>query len=203
MAFIHFRPDATTGFDLESDTYKLFGAADAPQLYSITSTDNLSINSLPDITSQPVVSMGFTPGKNGDYNLTATDLETFPTGSTILLEDVVANKVQELTTNPVYSFSAVTTDPIHRFNVHFATVGISDKTTSDISIYSSGNTVYVNIPEDLKGTILVYNMLGNEIARTPIQGHSMNKISLNVVPGIYVVKVDGDALTSTGKVFIR
>ncbi len=203
FAFIHFRPEATIGFDFEYDTYKLFGLQDAPQLYSITPSEILSINSLADVASRPTVAMGLKVGVNGTYTLTASDLGTFAAGSDIYLEDVLANKVQDLNSNPVYTFSATSGDLEHRFNIHFASVGVSENKPSGIKIYSNENTVFVNIPSDMKGNIVVYNMLGIEITRTTIQAYSLNKINLDVPTGFYLVKVDGDSNTNAGKVFIK
>lgn len=202
-AFIHFRTDATTGFDAEFDAYKLFGMESAPQLYSITPSDILSINCLPDVSSQPVVAMGLKVGVNEIYTLTASDLESFTTGSGIFLEDVQTSYVQDLTVNPVYSFTAAPGDDVHRFNIHFSPVGVSEKRASDINIYSAGHTVYVNIPSDINGNIVIYNLLGSEITRKSIQSNSLNKINLDVPLGYYLVKVDGNSATAAGKVFIR
>ncbi len=203
FAFIHFRPEATSGFDFEYDTYKLFGLQDAPQLYSITPSEILSINSLPDAGSRPTVALGMKVGVNGTYTISASDLGTFAAGTDVYLEDLLANNVQDLNSNPVYTFSAATGDPEHRFNIHFAPVGVSENKPSSIKIYSNENTVFVNIPSDMKGNIVVYNMLGIEITSKAIQAYSVNKINLDVPTGFYLVKVGGNSNTTAGKVFIK
>lgn len=203
MTYVHFISGATAGFDLEYDAYKLSGAEDAPQLYSIVGSDILSINSLPDVTSKPVIPMGLKVGLSDTYTITATDLETFSAGTEIFLEDILANKVQDLTKNPSYTFSASPGDVIHRFNVKFSSVGFSENRTSSINIYSFERTVYVNIPNDMSGNIVIYNLLGSEIARTVIQSNSLNKINLDVPSGFYLVKVDGNSNSTAGKIFIR
>jgi hypothetical protein len=202
-AFILFKPESTVQFDTDFDAYKLFGMEDAPQLYSITPTETLTINALPEIAAQPVIAMGLKVGMNDTYTFTASDLETFPSGTVIILEDLLASKVQDLNSNPVYTFAASPGDPVHRFNVHFAAVGVSENKLSDIHIYSAEKTIYVNIPSEMKGNIIVYNMLGREITRTSIQSHSLSKINLDAPTGFYLVKVEGDYNTSAGKVFIR
>ncbi len=203
FAFIHFRPEATVGFDQEYDAYKLFGAETAPQLYSTIPSENLTINSLPGIASQPVIAMGLSVGISDTYTFTASDLETFATGSDIFLEDILLNKVQNLIINPVYIFTASPGDADHRFNIHFAPVGVSENSSTGIKVYSAERTVYVNIPSEMKGNIVVYNMLGIEITRSAIQAYALNKINLDVPTGFYLVKVDGDSSATTGKVFIR
>jgi hypothetical protein len=203
-AFIHFRSDATTGFDQDFDAYKLWGMDNAPQLYSITSTDMLTINSLPGIAAQPIIPLGVRVGLNGTYTFTASDLESFAPGTEIFLEDLLTNHVQNLATNPVYVFSASTGDVAHRFNVHFAPVGVSEnRLSSGIQIYGADKTIFVNIPNDMRGNIIVYNLLGSEISRTAIQSNTLNKINLDVPSGFYLVRVDGNTSTTSGKVFIR
>jgi hypothetical protein len=203
IAIIHFRPEATTEFDNDFDAFKLFGMEDAPQLYSMTTTDNLSINTLPDVSSHPVIAMGLSVGFNDTYTFTASDLESFPAGTEIVLEDLKTNYSQNIASNPVYSFTAAPGDPIHRFNVHFSPVGMSDNKHSGLKIYSVEKTVYVNVTSEMKGNIIVYNLLGSEITRKPVQSNTLNKINLDVPTGFYLIKVEGDNSSSAEKVFIR
>ncbi|MCX6267696.1 MAG: T9SS type A sorting domain-containing protein [Bacteroidetes bacterium] len=204
QAQVSIRPMAAVGFDADYDAIKMTGMDYAPQLYSMVSDQQLSINALPDLNGSPVIQFGFTAGSVNNFTLTAKGLESFATGTEFFLEDLVANTVINLQVNPTYTFAAAPGQQEHRFNLHFAPVGMQDtKTTSDIKIYSAEKTVYVNIPTDMRGSIVVYNMLGSEITRTTIQTNSLNKISLNVPSGFYLVKVDGDSSTLTSKVFIK
>jgi hypothetical protein len=74
---------------------------------------------------------------------------------------------------------------------------------SNIAIYSNENVVYVNIPFTSQGRILVYNILGNEVANQPIQANSLNKITLGVPAGYYIVKVVDNDHSISHKVFIN
>jgi hypothetical protein len=197
-------PGSSEVYNIEVDALKFPGSEIAPQLFSYKQDIQVSINSLPSLTVYPVVPLGLQPGASGNFTITASDVESFSSTTEFYLEDLVANKVQDLKSNPVYNFDAAPGQPEHRFNLHFASVGIKDnKIKSDIKVYSSEKTIYVNIPSDMRGNIVVYNMLGSEITRTAIQPNSLNKINLNVPSGFYLVKVDGDTNATTGKVFIR
>jgi len=201
---IRFNADATEGFDSQYDAYKIWGITECPQVYSIIPSDNLSINSLPELTTQTVIPVGIRVGKTDTYSITASNLESFPSGTDVYLEDILLNKTQNLNLNPVYSFSASSGSPVHRFDIHFApTTGIGDINGSNLKIYSSYNNVFVNIPMDLHGTILVYDLLGKEITSKQIEGNTLNKISMDAPQGYYLVKVLGDKATVTGKVFIN
>jgi len=201
---LHVNSLSTAGYEAQYDATKLMGSPDAPQIYSMLPDEQLSINSVPDLIGSPVIQFGFSAGSVNNFTLTASGIELFASSTEFYLEDLVANKVQNLRTSPVYNFAAAPGEPEHRFNLHFSPVGIQDnKTASGIKIYSSEKTVYVNIATELKGNIVIYNMLGSEITRTGIQSLSINKINLDVPSGFYLVKVDGDSNTSTAKVFIR
>jgi hypothetical protein len=91
-----------------------------------------------------------------------------------------------------------------RFNLHFSPVGIPEIASGKINFYSKLKDVYVNIPTSMHGNIVIYNLLGSEVANQVIQGNTLNRISLNSSPtGYYIVKVIGDGGITAGKVFIQ
>jgi hypothetical protein len=200
---VAFRSEATTDFDPEFDGYKLSGSYDAPQLYTIGAETNLSINTLPDVGVHPVIPMGYTVGVAGENTITVAGLESFSPGTSLYIEDLLANKTQDLNANPVYTFTAAPGQQEHRFNLHFSPVGVKEINGSNIRIYSSEQTIFVNIPDALHGDIVVYNIMGTELLRKAISGSSLNKITLDLTTGYYIVKVLGDSQTASGKVFIR
>ncbi|HPS61598.1 MAG TPA: T9SS type A sorting domain-containing protein, partial [Bacteroidales bacterium] len=202
---IHLNTSATSGYESSFDALKLMDGLVTPQIFSmIPGDENLSINTLPDLAGSPVIELGFKPGTVTEFTLNATGLESFAPGTEFYLEDLVANKVQNLKNTPVYTFTAGSGQPVHRFNLHFAPVGTPEnQLTAGIRIYSSDKTAYVNVEGDMNGTIVVYNLLGSEIARKAIQPHSINKINLDEPTGFYLVKVESEKVTSASKVFIR
>jgi len=200
---IRILPQASETYNSEFDALKLMGSEVAPQLFSYKQDVNLSIISLPTLTVYPIVQIGLKPGAAGNFTITASDFESFGSGADFYLEDLLTAKSQDLKSNPVYEFNAVAGQPEHRFNLHFSTLGIGEKETGNIKIYSNENVVYINITSSMSGDIVVYNLLGCEVARTVIAGNSLNKISLNVPQGYYIVKVNGNTGNGVEKVFIR
>lgn len=201
---IRFNVAATEGFDSEYDAYKLWGITTCPQIYSIAPNVDLSINSMPEMTTQTVIPVGFKVGINETYRITASGLETFPFGTDIYLEDILLNNTQNLNSNPIYEFTAAPGSAAHRFDLHFSPVsGLAEGTTGNVKIYAAESSVYVNVPMELHGEIIVYDLLGKEVKRGQVESNTLNKINLNVDPGYYLVKVFGDKLTVSGKVFIR
>ena len=197
-------PESSETYNMEYDAVKFSGSEIAPQLFSYKQDVSLSMLSMPAMVTNAIIPLGLQPGAAGNFTITASDMETFESNTEFFLEDLIANKVQDLKINPVYTFDAAPGQPEHRFNLHFASVGMPEgNTAGNVKIYSSEKTVYVNIPSELRGKIVIYNMLGSEIATRTIQSGSLNKISLDVPSGFYLVKVDGDTQTNTGKVFIK
>jgi len=200
---IRFNEQATENFDGEYDAYKLFGIEACPQIYSIIQEDILAINSLPDPDVHPVIKLGLKVGESGLYTISASDIESFKPGTSLYIEDILTEKDQSLNTNPVYTFNAEPGQPEHRFNIHFAPVGINEKESDNIRIYSSEKDIYVNIPTSTQGNIIVYNLLGSEMMRKPFTGKSFIKLTPDVNSGYYLVQVAGDRQTATGKVYLH
>jgi len=194
---------ADENYNPDVDGLKLMGSDIAPQVYSFKQDKDLSLLSLPSLSVFPVIRLGFKPGTDGRYTLTASGLESFTSRANAYLEDLLTGATQDLRVNPVYAFDAAAEQPEHRFNLHFAALGLNENKAAIIKIYSSGNTVFVNIPFSISGDIVVYNLLGSEIARRTAQGNSLNKLSLDAAQGYYLVKVIGDSGTAAGKVLIR
>jgi hypothetical protein len=202
-ALINFNSNSTVGYDHDFDAYKLFGGTSVTEIYTvIDGNTNASINVLPDYQASTVIPIGIKTGASTNYTLTASKLESFPSGTSIYLEDKVTGQVVKLNDNPVYTFTsdAVTTV---RFNLLFAPLGISEIGSVKINIYANLKDVYVNIPGAIHGNIVIYNLLGSEIASQVIQANTLNKITLNNPTGYYIVKVISDSGITTGKVFIQ
>ncbi|OYT11372.1 MAG: hypothetical protein B6I19_11590, partial [Bacteroidetes bacterium 4572_114] len=76
--YIHFRWDATNGYDIKYDAYKIFGIREAPQLYSIIGDEmNASINTLAFNTNSFDVPLHFKNGGAGSYTILSEGIESF------------------------------------------------------------------------------------------------------------------------------
>ena len=109
----------------------------------------------------------------------------------------------DLKAEPSYSFNASPADDPGRFLLHFKNKanGAEEIEANIIQIYSYDKDVYVVVPEFTKGTIKVYNLMGQEIVSTSIQS-TINKIALNN-SSYYIVKVLSEKGMVTKKVFIK
>lgn len=103
---IRFIEGATYEFDGEFDAYKLISPnPDVPQLYSLDSAKITlySINSLPEITEEVAIPLGFLVTPAGSYSISSTEMSTDV--RYVLLEDVVEDTVIDLRKYPTYIFN--------------------------------------------------------------------------------------------------
>jgi hypothetical protein len=202
-AFVYFNDNATANFDSQYDAYKLMGITEAPNLYSMTGAEVLSMNALP-MEGNEVVDMGFKCGVNGTYSLTASGMESFDAATPIWLEDLKTGAVQDLRSNPNYSFSYATTDTENRFRLHFKSAySVPENSLSGINIYSVVRTVVINNTTNLSGEVKIYDMTGRELTHATMSSQNETRIPVNAAVGNYLVKVITENGVASGKVFIR
>jgi hypothetical protein len=107
---------------------------------------------------------------------------------------------------PVYDFSAATTDSPDRFLLHFAgTNGVGEKDVNNsYNVFTSGNSLMVldNTGKN-EGNVSVYNMMGQLVATSALNGNASCRLNLNVPVGYYLVKVISSDHAYSTKVFIN
>ncbi len=202
-AVITFNSNATNHYDFKFDSRKLMGSGDAPQMYTVANGEKLSINSLSELIPNTSVSvpMNLEVGADGNYMITASELNSFTVNTTVYLIDSKTNQTINMSQNPVYSFTANTGDNANRFTVLFAAAsGINSNNADNLVIFSHNNDVFVtNKGNETIREIQITNALGQQIVKTGTE----SRISLNVEIGYYFVKVITSGKTYTQKVFIH
>jgi PKD repeat protein len=193
-AYLRFDATATPEVDY-FDAFKLFTSTNPylPQLYTMGG-NNLSINVLPETEMVPA---GFKAGVPGEYTINIKDVTGMPN---VVLEDIVTGIKTDLL-NGSYTFNYNLNDPDNRFIIHFTPLGVSENPVDLVNIYSSQKDVYVNVPLNTIGDIVIYNLMGQEVTRTRING-VLNKVTL-AESAYYVVKVMSDESVVTKKVFVK
>lgn len=209
FTFVNFNKEATTGFDAEFDGYKLFGADEAPQLYSMVDDKILKINVLPEINDGLIIPLGLQVGAENEYTIVAKNLGSFSDGVSVYLEDLKEQAMIDLTSQPDYTFIASIVDNPDRFLLHFGMLNVSDEKlknlANDYSIYSNENTIYIKNNTDLqtKGDAFIFNIMGQEVYTSELQNLKLNKIDLFQETGYYIIKVVSSNGVYSEKVFIR
>lgn len=207
---VYFDPSASGSYDAQTDAKKMFGEKVAPQVYSYKPGDGekLSINVLPDLSKPLVVPVSLQPGSNGMLKMTASGMEQFDPAVSVYLEDLKLNQMQNLKLEPVYEFTADTTDNVNRFALHFSNgpIGIPENgAAEEVTIWSWENTVYVkNEAQDLRGgRYMMYDMTGRVLLSGSLTPTEMNRIAANFTEGYYIVKVITGTGVYTRKIYLN
>jgi hypothetical protein len=203
-ATIQFMDNASANND-RNDASKMYSMnISVPQVYTTISTGKkFVVNALPTITTSTAVAVGILVPANGNYSITAEGMANFSMCTAITLEDLKTNTTQNLLQNPVYNFTASTTDNANRFVLHFATsVGVNENGKINTGIYAYDNNIYVNANEQIK-QIAVYNTMG-QLIKTTNNVNGLQKISMNGhATGYYIVKVITDNNVYSEKVLVK
>jgi len=205
---VRFEDAATNQYDPDFDAFKMpADNAAYPQIYSITNNnDFLSINSIPNDFSHPVsVPLGFTDASNNSLTIKASDFSNIDANVSINLEDVLEHLMIDLRQQQSYSFNTAVSENDTRFILHFgqSTSGISNiNNTTNSTIYAYRNDIYIN-QIDEPTVCVIYNMLGQEIQRTELIMGILQKVSLTLPTGTYIVSLINTKQIVTQKVFIQ
>jgi hypothetical protein len=182
----------SNGFDSMLDALKIPSRYAQPTLQTRIGRDFYAINSLP-IEGHPMtVPMDLTPGVSGTFKFRAEHLSSFDIEAHVYLEDLKVGKIQELTINPVYEFTADENDDAERFLLHFRLNGEDPMYTGeDILMYANNGSAYVFLPEfDGKAQFDVFNALGDLVYTKSNLYEGKNTVDLSqLATGAYVFRL--------------
>ncbi|MBM3435604.1 MAG: T9SS type A sorting domain-containing protein [Bacteroidetes bacterium] len=154
----------------------------------------MAINTLP---ATDMVAVGFFAAYADNYTISATETGDF---ALIELEDLLTGTFTNLL-NESYTFKHSPLNAENRFIVHFKPLSVGDNFADMINIYSNNQDVYVTVPVNTRGTVKVYNLVGQEAASVNITDIT-TKITLDK-NAYYVVEVISDGSVVTKKVFVK
>ncbi|MFZ4521271.1 MAG: T9SS type A sorting domain-containing protein [Bacteroidales bacterium] len=198
---VRFDNQATSSFDAAYDSHFLQGYA--PQFYSVSGTDHLSVNALPATGGTVQIPFDFIRNNSGNFSIEAKSIANV--FGPVILNDLKTSTSQDLKLNPVYSFTSAPGDNPSRFLLTFSHVGINESSAANpFSIFAMNNTIVILNNSGLTvGTIQIYNMLGQKLMQQVLTGSNPTRISMNSGTGYYLVKVVTDTHSYTGKVFLN
>jgi len=201
--FIHLEAGATWMYDTGKDAYKLFGIVEAPQLYVMAETCNLSICVLPDQNDEMVIPLGFKVGAAGIYTFDFTGMETFASPEQIYIEDLMENEMISLTETSMMSIYATPIDPVFRFNILLNhTTGLDESVPSNPLIYFSNHSIQVAITGNEKGEIHLYSLSGQLISEMKYSSPGNYCLDMTGKKGCFAVEVTTNAIRYCRKVTV-
>jgi hypothetical protein len=163
--------------------------AEAPEIYAIRDGGYYSIERRSAVDDQTVIPVGIKAGISTSYTLQVTGTESFFYAKNIMLEDLKTGAVQDLKTNPSYTFTATPGDAPERFHLRFSgPYGVDEmEKTSPVQIYTYGNDLVVksNTPEPVTGDVYLCNLPGQQVFTQRIDG-AVTRMTLNLPAGCYI-----------------
>ncbi len=185
---VHFRADATDGFDANADAWKL-----ANSIFNLSSVltngDKLAINSLPSFDCSKTVRLDINNATAATYNLEFSEYESFSENIKITLKDNFTNTNFNVRSGSSYSF-AVTSSAAsfgsNRFVLIFESAPVSPDFTLSTSTATlcEGSDAIISVSASQNGATYVA-MLGNTPASNPVSGNG-GDISI-FIPGSSLV----------------
>ena len=198
QTIIRFLPAATSGFDLDFDSYFLTGYA--PMFYSTTNGDNLALNSLPSNQNEVSIPLAFVKNSSSQFNIQLTE---FPQGGQVYLNDLKTNAVHSLSQTPIYEFTAADGDDPNRFELKFSTVGIDDPITKPtVNAWYSAGKLYL-ASNTGAASVNIYNVQGQQVKSFFAADTGLQSMFLNLPTGVYFAQIINNGINHTVKIIVQ
>jgi len=178
---------------------------EAPSLYSLKEETPHSISFHEQATEHTIVRLGFTPGADGLFAITAEGADHF---QKIYLVDRQLGFYHDLRLAGSYQFTAGTGDDPLRFEIRFSpagTTGINEGATGlNVHIYTYRQTLYINLSQETGRKILeLYDLNGRLFVKRELpEGLHFSQL-LHVPDGVYLVRLTTGSGVHWQKVFVR
>ncbi len=197
--------NATNGYDVMDGNKRLNFIA--PNLYFVLEGKKANKevwNTLPQ--ENEAVQLSFEAKTAGTYTFSFSN-ENMEPNISVELEDKLSEARHDIT-NGNYTFAHDLTNGNNRFALHFVKksgVSVEEVTENPVYVGSTGNTVTINAPNTANYTVEIMDLLGRTVqAPVACTGNQIQTITINgISAGYYLVKVNGNNIYKTAKVFLK
>ena len=205
--------DATENFDSHLDAHKLMNSGSNPNISTVLSNVDYSINTLPSKMHKKVIPVKLVAAVSGNYIIRA-NIEGFYTSTEVLLEDRLLATRQDLNVNPEYTARLIAGDTTSRFYLHFKNsdaLTITDNTNSaaseDFIITSYQQNVSLDFPNQYSGkvNVSVIDAVGNSVYAIENGEVLSGKMTFSLPQlntGVYLVKVQTQSGNKIQRVYL-
>lgn len=201
--FIGFDENASHGFDLNMDVWKLFGLENAPQLYTYAGDQELSVNVLPEIEEESILPLYFDCSEAGLYTMDVEGLDVLSEHVEIYIEDKKDKLIYDLKNTSEFSFNHEPDFSNERFQLIFIKKAETELSESRSNIWSNEHSIYINLKEGEYGTASIYSLEGKTIIPELKINEGMNVFDLSSQTGILIIKVLSSQGVKTEKVYLK
>lgn len=211
----YFSPDASNGFDVDLDAYKVLPILpEVTTVFAEVNKNALAINALPTSELQKAASstgltlpISVVADRAGVVTFSISERVGLSDTLSVYLRDNVLGVEREIAGGKSYSTALQPGLYDERFSIWVVgrQTGLDDKLAkAGINIYSFESSAFVEFtdPKMANSTITIFDLQGREVARRANRDAKV-EIPLSVSTGIYIVKVTNEHGTFARKVYIE
>lgn len=190
---IYFDETATQSFDKELDALKLMNTdVKFPNIYAILpDTNHLSIAAVPFPDSLSKIPLGLKTEQEGWITFSAAGIENMPSGMQVYFSDHKTGINTDLLKSATYKLKLSASEEENRFSLVFSKHLLPDagESNSAFVVYYSGRRLVLSFTSSASedGTLIITNMIGQEILRSKMTGTGIHELDPGAKPGMYVV----------------
>lgn len=206
---MYFSDGMTKGLDPSYDAAKLKGNPDLA-LYTKLIEDNgkdFAIQALPYFEEDYSIPVGIDISEEGSYTFEVVSMEQIPEDVHVYFEDHQTGMVTNLKETSAYTCVLGETGSITgRFVLHFTLTAFGEEelqaNESPVQIWAKNKMINLYNPDQLEGTIKIFNLYGQQIMQTKLNGNQQQQINLQVPAAYYLVNVISEKAMISEKVFV-
>lgn len=199
--WIFSKDSCSRAFDNGDDGIKILGTALQPQIYAVEADGNYQINAVNDMNNTTIA---FQAGEDTEYTLTFNHESIKTKYEKIYLHDLVENTISDITENgSIYKFTAVSTPKaVNRFRIISKSSGEGSNAQSNVKLFVSEQSIYVQNFSDTDGTVYLYDVTGRLHATTRISPNGVVSFAARLY-NAYIVKTVLPDETATEKIVLK
>ncbi len=196
------------------DSEKLMNGGDMVNVYTFKEKKNITINSLPELTTERIVPLGYAVTEDGmeRFTIIATNINGFmPDVNVYLIDKGDANNIitVNLRENPSYTFTPATAASNERFELKFVpsvTTDFNDVPSAakiDVNIYAVKQVATVKVTEEvLQSTDRIINVydISGQLVKTVELNNEETTFNLPQANTVYIINVKSNGETYQQKV---
>ena len=206
---IAFNTNASDEYDRYDSHKMLNNDVSLPEIYTYAGYNQLAINCMSSLSLNKEYKLGFSTGEVNTFEIKATEINGFESGTKVLLKDKLINKETELSVGTSYIFTSNETATSDRFSIIFRTsetvTGLNEMNNKNILVYCNSNnqiSVVCNNESNNTSFITIFNALGQKLATRKLTDRT-TVINETFNPGIYIVKLDEGGKSQLHKIIIK
>ena len=142
------------------------------------------------------VPVSFRAAENGTYTI-SVNAENIEMTYLHLIDNLTGADI-DLLTNPSYTFEAKTTDYTSRFRLVFNANNVNEQNAETFAFFNGSEWVVSNTGE---ATLQVVDVMGRVLSTETVNGNAT--ISLNQVPGVYMLRLVNGEKAMVQKIVVR